>query len=102
MQPCNAGRRPRNEPRRERLRAPEVVERALALASRDLEERGIAAACEAPDDVPAIQADPELLSQAVLDLVTNASEALGHGGHIAVRLRGDEDHLPLPAVGAAA
>jgi two-component system sensor histidine kinase HydH len=83
------------EPRREQLRARNVIERALALASRDLERRGIAAACEASEDVPAIQADPDLLSQAVLDLVTNASEAVGHGGRIAVRLRGGDLGLDI-------
>jgi len=82
-------------PRRERLLARNVIDRALTLASHDLEQRGIAAACEAPDEVPVIQADPNLISQAVLDLVTNASEALGSGGHIAVRLRGGDHGLDI-------
>jgi len=83
------------EPRRQELQVEAVVDRALALASHELTERGVSVQWAAERPVPRLQADPDLLSQAVLDLVTNAVEAVETGGRIALRLRGDANAVEI-------
>jgi two-component system sensor histidine kinase HydH len=73
------------ELRRNTVTLEAVVERALLLAAEDLRQRRIAVARESEPDVPALSADPDLVSQLIYDLVSNASEAVGEGGRIAVR-----------------
>jgi two-component system sensor histidine kinase HydH len=73
------------ELRRHSVSLDAVVERALRLAGDDLKQRGISVACESAPDVPALSADPDLVSQVIYDLLSNAGEAVGAGGRIAVR-----------------
>jgi two-component system sensor histidine kinase HydH len=73
------------ELRRHTVSLETVVEHALRLAGDDLRKRRIAVACEAAPDVPPLSADPDLVSQLIYDLVSNASEAVGFDGSIAVR-----------------
>jgi two-component system sensor histidine kinase HydH len=73
------------ELRRQRVSLDKVVERALTLAGDDLRQRRIALEREEEAGVPELSADPDLISQVVYGLVSNASEALGEGGRIAVR-----------------
>jgi signal transduction histidine kinase len=65
-----------------------MVERALMLASDDLQSRHIELRREDPPSLPELSADPDLVSQVVYGLVSNASESLGDGGCIAVRTAG--------------
>jgi len=62
-----------------------VVERALAIAGPGLEERGVSLSRSEADPVPLVSADPDLAAQVVLDLVTNAAEAVPERGRIEVR-----------------
>ena len=64
---------------------PDVLGHALCLASEELDRREISAECDAPPELPAIRADADLLSQAVLDLTLNAAQALDRDGRIVVR-----------------
>jgi signal transduction histidine kinase len=65
-----------------------VIDRGLQLAAPELERRHIRV--ERGSDVPSgeLSADPDLLSQIVLDLVMNGAEAVGHEGRILVRAGG--------------
>ncbi len=74
------------EPRLQRVSVEKVLERALALEASDLERREIAVACEQTGSIPEILADPDLLAQMLLGLVTNAAEALDRGGRIDLRV----------------
>ncbi len=62
----------------------DVLSRAMRLASDELERRHIEAVLTSDNDLPAVEADADLLSQAVLDLTLNAAEAVEKDGRIAV------------------
>ncbi len=67
-----------------------VIDRALQLADDDLRQREIEVfGREALASLPEVQADPDLIAQVLLGLVTNAAEALERGGRI--ELRGERD-----------
>jgi len=74
------------ELRRHTVSLEKTVERALTLAADDLRQRNIELAREADPNVPELSADPDLVSQVVYGLVSNAGEELGEGGRIAVRI----------------
>lgn len=73
------------ELRRQMVSIEKPIERALRLASDALCQRRIRIDREASPDVPDLRADPDLVSQVIYDLVSNASDAVGEGGRIAVR-----------------
>ncbi len=81
------------EPRFQSVSAEKVIERALQLASDEIRRRGIDVERSARADTPEIEADPDLLAQLVLGLLTNAGEAVGRGGRIALRLDGDREEV---------
>jgi two-component system sensor histidine kinase HydH len=73
------------EPRRKTVSIGELIERALRLAGDELRRRGIAVDVEDASALPALRADPDLVSQLIYDLLSNAGDAAGAGGRIAVR-----------------
>jgi len=75
-----------SEPRLAKLSVERSVERALEIARDELLRRDIRVAREADGPLPEIEADPDLVAQAFLDVVTNAAEAASVGGRIALRL----------------
>jgi two-component system sensor histidine kinase HydH len=62
-----------------------VVDRALELARPAIERRHVRVEREASAALPGLRADPDLLSQVLLDLVLNAIESVAPGGRVAVR-----------------
>jgi len=62
-----------------------TVLHALQLASPELESRRIQVSQEGLERAPALEADPDLLAQLVLDLVVNAAEAAGEAGRLCLR-----------------
>ncbi len=62
-----------------------VVERAVKVAGPSIEGRGVHLDLEAGRPGPGLRADPDLLAQVVLDLLTNAAEAVPDDGRIVVR-----------------
>jgi two-component system sensor histidine kinase HydH len=83
------------EPRLCMLSVESAIDRALELAGSELEEHNIRVARETLGPLPKIEADPNLLSQAFLDLLTNSVEALPEGGVIALRLRGAKNGVEV-------
>jgi len=67
-----------------------VVDRALTLAHDDLQRRGIEIQRIDASNLPGISLDPDLVSQVVYGLVSNAGEAIGQNGCIAVRSSSDD------------
>jgi len=61
------------------------VEAALDLVRYRLRTRGIAVAQEIAPDLPLMQADRQLLRQLLLNLLTNASDAMPQGGTLTIR-----------------
>jgi two-component system sensor histidine kinase HydH len=75
------------EPRRTAVHAEKLLDRALELVRQPVEQRRIDVRRESLGSVPALFVDPDLLSQAVFDLLTNGLEAVAEGGRIALRVR---------------
>ena len=67
----------RRAPERERCDIAPVAGRALALLRRDLQRQGVAVECLVAADLPAVQADPVLIEQVLINLVRNAADELG-------------------------
>jgi two-component system sensor histidine kinase HydH len=73
-----------------------VIDRALQLADDDLRQREIeVVGRQTLGSLPEVQADPDLLAQLLLGLVTNAAEALERGGRIELRGERDADEVCL-------
>ncbi len=68
---------------------------ALQLAQPDLERRRIRVSKQGFETAPALEADPDLLAQLVLDLVVNAAEAAGDDGRVALRAQVERGDLVL-------
>jgi signal transduction histidine kinase len=62
----------------------EIVDTTLQLLDRRLERGGIQVQRRRRDDLPAIQADPELLKEVMVNLVVNACEAMVDGGKLVI------------------
>jgi PAS domain S-box-containing protein len=69
-----------------RVRLPEVLEEVLELYGNQLESRQIAIVREYAGGLPAIDADREQLYQAVVNLVTNAIDAMSEGGTLTLHV----------------
>ncbi len=68
-----------------RVAVPELLEEVLELYGNQLEAKQITVAREYAAGLPAVDADREQLYQAVVNLVTNAIEAMREGGTLTVR-----------------
>jgi len=66
----------------------EIVDRTLALLSHDLEMKGVKVVKRVDTDLPEVQCDFKQIQQALLNVVSNASEAMAGGGVLTVRVKG--------------
>jgi PAS domain S-box-containing protein len=64
-----------------------VVKETLMLVERQLAKAGVAVSVDIDADLPAILGDPDALQQVVLNLVTNARDALTDGGELRIETR---------------
>ena len=76
------------------VRLAELIDRALDLYANQLEGKGIEVRREYARDCPPIQADPEYLYQAFVNLVTNAVDAMDAGGRLTLRVGGSHGGHP--------
>ena len=67
------------------VRLPELLDRTLDLYADQVEGKSIDVRREYARDCPTIQADPEYLYQALVNLIANALEAMSPGGRLTVR-----------------
>ncbi len=67
----------------------QVIDSALQLARAELDGKRVAVRRREAADLPALQADPDLVSQVLLGLLANALEVLGSGGEIELEARAD-------------
>lgn len=73
----------------------QAVDSALVIFREGLERRGVALTVDVPADLPrlfAVQADVE---QLLLNLISNARDATGPGGSLAIRARAEAGRLAL-------
>ena len=71
----------RRAPQPEPCQLGEIVRRALDLLRRDLQRHHIHVQLHIADDVPGVMADPVLVEQVLINLVRNATDALGGMAH---------------------
>ncbi|MBI2829268.1 MAG: hypothetical protein HYX77_08375 [Acidobacteria bacterium] len=65
--------------------AHDVVERVAALLRAEAERKGIALVFERAATLPALSLDPEQITQVIFNVVLNAVQATGSGGHVRIR-----------------
>lgn len=74
----------RSAPRREAVELAQVVERALRLRGYQLASHDVRVVVEIPDELPPVVGDARQLQQVVLNLATNALQAMHGGGELRV------------------
>jgi signal transduction histidine kinase len=67
----------------------EEIERTLELIHYHLRNRHIAVVCQFAPDVPMVQVDRQQFRQLLLNLFTNASDAMPEGGTLTLQVRTD-------------
>ena len=65
-------------------RVERLVENLLPAVAEPMRERGIDLRLELPRDLPAVRVDPMQLEQALLELVSNALDAMPEGGRLRI------------------
>jgi len=70
----------------------DAVDELLDFMAAELAAGGVSASRELAADLPRVRADPGQLRQVLLNLVRNAREAAGHGGHLKLRTRAEAGH----------
>lgn len=68
--------------KRQRLNIADVIDMTLNLLAHRLELNGVSVRWEKRENLPPIEADPELLKEVLMNLIINACEAMEHGGEI--------------------
>ncbi|MDD3643074.1 MAG: PAS domain S-box protein, partial [Candidatus Krumholzibacteria bacterium] len=76
----------------------DVIERSGKSVSETLEEKGVDFTIAVDGRLPAVDIDPDQITQVMINLVKNSAEAVGKGGRIAVTARpcGHEGDDPVP------
>ena len=69
------------------VRLPALVSDVATTAAAEAERRGITLTVDCPDNLPAINADPGMLGQALLNLALNACQAMPDGGTLKIACR---------------
>lgn len=85
----------RSAPRRGAVELSQVVERALRLRGYQLASHGVTTHVDIPDDLPEVMGDARQLQQVVLNLVTNALQAMPGGGELRVTASTDSCTVSL-------
>jgi len=75
----------------------ELVERTMRLRMHDLKSRGVECECSLAEDLPYVTADARQIQQVLLNLLTNASQAMtpSGGGALRIRTRAESDRVLL-------
>jgi len=82
-------------PKPEPVSVRDLLREMLAFLREETAGRGIAVNLEVQKDIPAVQADPRQLRQALLNLVRNACEVMPTGGTLTVTARIKADGIEI-------
>jgi len=77
------------------VKVADLVRRALELADRQLRQAHVQATADFPADLPHVLVAPKQIGQVLLNLITNAIEAMPQGGHLHMSARVDGDMVAL-------
>lgn len=75
-----------------------IVEKTLALISHDLTLKQIRVKQEIAPDLPQVKCDFKQIQQALLNLISNASEAMDNGGTLTLSARQEDEKSPFLTV----
>ncbi len=75
------------------IRLGELTRSVVDEISPLVHEKGQELSIQAADDLPRVSADPQMLRQAVLNLISNAVKYTPKGGRITIRIRPDQGRL---------
>ena len=75
---------------------PRLIEGLRPAFAGPIAERGVELRLELPQDLPDVRVDPMQLEQALLELVSNALDAMPRGGRLTIRAA----HAPSPGEGS--
>jgi PAS domain S-box-containing protein len=70
-----------------------LLEDVIMLATPDAEQHGVTVERKLGPDPLGVKVDPDLMKQAILNVVLNGMQAMPHGGTLAVAARRDEDSV---------
>ncbi|MEX2455537.1 MAG: ATP-binding protein [Rhodospirillaceae bacterium] len=73
------------EPRFETLDLSEVLGSAVRMFEVDARRAGLSIRCDLAPDMPAVRADPKLLRQILINLISNAVKFTDPGGEVSIR-----------------
>lgn len=73
----------------------ELVDRAVLLTNNDLDRKSLRLQRAAAGEAELVLADPDLATQALVDLLTNAAEASPIGSEIALRTLAETTHVAI-------
>jgi signal transduction histidine kinase len=80
---------------RERVMLNDILSRELTFLAPMLDAAHVAVATEFDPTLPALQADPDQLWQAILNLIRNAVEAMPHAGTLTLRTTSEDSEVVL-------
>ncbi|NIA21566.1 MAG: two-component sensor histidine kinase [Anaerolineaceae bacterium] len=85
----------RMELQKRRIDAAEMIRDLLAFYEPQAAQKGITVRETIPDDLPPIEADADLLKQAMLNIILNAQAAMSEGGELMVAARAEGGTLAI-------
>jgi signal transduction histidine kinase len=68
---------------------PQLIEGLLPAFAEPLRERAVELRVELPPDLPEVQVDPVQVEQALLEIISNALDAMPNGGRLAIEARAE-------------
>jgi len=87
--------RARHTPRSEVVRLPDVIEHVRELSAARLSRSNIRLRINVEEHVPPVKADPAELEMALLNLVTNALDAMPTGGRLSIAVSGQPEGVRI-------
>ena len=85
-------------PRKETADIRKVLQNALSLAEKEIEDKKIRLQTRFAADLPCLQVDAAMVEQAFLNLILNAVDAMGEGGLLTVSATASGDGAPMVEV----
>jgi PAS domain S-box-containing protein len=72
-----------------------VIEGALAMVEKGIDEKSIEVVREFPENLGMVSVDPSMIRQALINLFQNATDAMEEKGRLRIALKEDTEHLIL-------
>jgi signal transduction histidine kinase len=74
---------------------PDLLKNIVTLFEGEASSLGITLRSEIPSDLPLLKLDPEKLTQALINIMKNGMQAMGHGGTLHMETRSVKNHVEI-------